>query len=492
MRGMNGRIDTYVDTCFLMDAAGRSYVLNNRLRVKVIHAVQRELARHGANPEAIKAQAVIMSNPEWFEKLTAERGEEKERRLYHQEKDAPADRIFRTMAIRCQDFGKKMCLLTADSALADALSVYEGVSIMFIDRYNKSRVVQEWLAYKSERVKQAQLGLSSFLAEKDIVLSSSGLQSAGLRQFLQNIAALGAEQQHLPILHEETIRIVQHNMHLEKEVRDLLASGKVIRHKKMREQSGTAFYCTEAALMEDIYFSRKEGRGVCILVSGEDELVRRYDARTRGAEPGADAICFYVLNSYGEPTPLLKAWFLLREEDTDSPAEIAPPEHKPLSPALPDDKAAPGKPASLSMEEVAKLAHTFNQKVGARVRQGDADSIADELRSLCPEQADIMFVLGILSARRQNKPSMVSELIQASKAIHPYCMENWFMAGNGAPKAATMVKNDAYFKLTKQIINRSQNLSPCKGVVQRLKQLRQSAPENVEVLLRQVQAKGAK
>ena len=180
------KIDTYVDTCFLMNPAGRSYVLNNRLRVKIIHAVQRELARHGTNPEAIKAQAVIMSNPELFEKLTAERVEETERRLYHQEKDASADRIFRTMAIRCQDFGKKMCLLTADSALADALSVYEGVSIMFIDSYDKSRVVQEWLAYKSERVKQAQREVSSFLAEKDIVLSSSGLQSAGLRQFLRD------------------------------------------------------------------------------------------------------------------------------------------------------------------------------------------------------------------------------------------------------------------------------------------------------------------
>ena len=146
------KIDTYVDTCFLMNSAGRSYVLNNHLRVKIIHAVQRELACHGTNPEAKKAQAVIMSNPELFEELTVERVEEKERRLYHQEKDAPADRIFRTMAIRCQDFGKKMCLLTADSALADALSVYEGVSIMFIGRYDKSRGVREWLEYTSQIV----------------------------------------------------------------------------------------------------------------------------------------------------------------------------------------------------------------------------------------------------------------------------------------------------------------------------------------------------
>ena len=89
---------------------------------------------------------------------------------------------------------------------------------------------------------------------------------------------------------------------------------------------------------------------------------------------------------------------------------------------------------------------------------------------------------------------MVNELIKASKAIHPYCLENWFAAGKSAnsPKSTTMVKSDAYFKLTKQIIARSQNLSPCKGLVQRLKHLRQSDPENVDVLLRLVQARGAK
>lgn len=105
-----------------------------------------------------------------------------------------------------------------------------------------------------------------------------------------------------------------------------------------------------------------------------------------------------------------------------------------------------------------------------------------------------MLVLGILSARRQNKPEMVDALISSVSSIHPYCLENWFRAGNGvgSPKAATIVKSDVYFRLTKRIIAISQNLAPCTGLVQRLKNLRPNAPERVDELLKQVMARGAK
>jgi hypothetical protein len=116
------------------------------------------------------------------------------------------------------------------------------------------------------------------------------------------------------------------------------------------------------------------------------------------------------------------------------------------------------------------------------------------LRSLNPQQPEAMLVLGILSARRQNKPELAEVLISSLSAIHPYCLENWFRAGNGAgsPKAATIVKSEVYYKLTKRIIAISQNLSPCTGLVQRLTMLRSHAPAHADELLKQVKARGAK
>ena len=248
-------------------------------------------------------------------------------------------------------------------------------------------------------------------------------------------------------------------------------------------------------MLDAVYGARCLGRDVCMLVA-DWELADSMEARSRGHVLWADVLSFCLLTPWGATTPLLKDWRLLREAECGNaemvqpqPMQAEPVDKSPFAEQQPEPRKA-----TLSMEEFVHLAHQFNPKVGGRVRQGAANTIAEELRGLNPQQPEAMLVLGILSARRQNKPEMADALISSVSSIHPYCLENWFRAGNGvgSPKAATIVKSDDYFRLTKRIIAISQNLAPCTGLVQRLKALRPNAPERVDELLKRVMARGAK
>ncbi|MDO5471580.1 MAG: hypothetical protein Q4F38_09800, partial [Akkermansia sp.] len=74
------KIDTYVDTCFLMNEAGRQFLQKSRLRPKVICTVKHELEKLADRAEAKAAMRLLESEPEPVEivkKLSEERDIEK-------------------------------------------------------------------------------------------------------------------------------------------------------------------------------------------------------------------------------------------------------------------------------------------------------------------------------------------------------------------------------------------------------------------------------
>lgn len=146
------------------------------------------------------------------------------------------------------------------------------------------------------------------------------------------------------------------------------------------------------------------------------------------------------------------------------------------------------------MEDFTGLAKQYNKKVGDRVREGSPDTLADELQQLNPDEPEAMIVLGILSARRQNKPQMVKPLIDALKPIHPYCLQHWFRTGTGnnSPKRETILNNDDFYRLTMSIIDKSPNLESCSGLISQLKSIKPKDPERLEQVLKLVQERRAK
>lgn len=497
-------IDTYVDTCFLMNEAGRQFLQRERLHAKVICTVKLELENLKDRAEAKAAMRLLESEPDTVEivkKLSEERDIEKS---LADERPLTADSVFRRLAIRYRSESNNVRFLTADMALAEALSLY-GAEILYLSRPDKC--VSNWRKLREQRCEDSLIQLKELVQHTDVVLTSSVLKSPYLEQFLLNVESLALPARQLPILHPVS---VENCTHLSLKALEMLENGKIIRKNGCETK-----YPTEQALLDALYYARLSGRSVCMLVSGWDEVVCGYDARSRAAEVEPDDVRFCVLLPWGELSPLLAhkrvRLFAEKIQNKLAPSSEATPEPAALPAQPPVDvvveKSAPAvepvvsaapseqkKKRSLSMEEFAGLAKLYNQKVGVRVRQGAGNTIAEELRGLNPQQPEAMLVLGILSARRQNKPEMADALISSVSSIHPYCLENWFRAGNGvgSPKAATIVKSDVYFRLTKRIIDISPNLAPCTGLVQRLKALRPNAAERVDELLKLVMDRGAK
>lgn len=481
--------DSYVDTSFLMNESGRKYLRAGKRQVKVIRSVMEELLHHAQNPESVQARRLLEEQPQLFDIYTGELPEERDARNGMPEgKRISADSVFRRIAIRCMDTETNVRFLTADTALAETLSVYPTSHITCLLR--QSGELGDWRVMREKLAKEAQQSMREWLGRTDVVLTSSALRSPYLHRFLLNVQAVNPGGALLPIVHKISIEEVLSRGHVSREVMELHDDRRVVRRERVE-----TVYRTESAMLDAVYGARCLGRDVCMLVA-DWELADSMEARSRGHVLWADVLSFCLLTPWGATTPLLKDWRLLREAECGN-AEMVQPQPVKTAPEG-RKKLAEQQPAVqksvLSMDEFAKLAHQFNPKVGVRVRQGAGNTIAEELRGLNSQQSDVMHVLGILSARRQNKPEMVDALISSVSSIHPYCLEKWFRAGNGggSPKAATMVKSDVYFRLTKRIIDISQDLAPCTGLVQCLKALRPNAPERVDELLKLVMDRGAK
>ncbi len=482
-------VDTYVDTSFLMNEQGRKYLQAGGRRVKVIRTIMDELQRQSSNPGAVQARRLLEEQPQFFDLLSAELSEERDARKGMPEgMYISADSVFRRIAIRGLDSETNVRFLTADTALAETLSVYPTSHVTCLLR--QSGELGDWRVMREKLAKEVQQSLLEWLSCTDVVLTSSALRSPYLHRFLLNVQAVNPGGALLPIVHKISIDSVLSRGHVSREVMELLDDRRVVRREGVE-----TVYRTEFAMLDAVYGARCLGRDVCMLVA-DWELADSMEARSRGHEQRADVLSYCLLTPWGSTMPLWKDWRLLREAERGSaelllaePMQAEPVDKSPFAEQQPEPQKA-----TLSMEEFAHLAHQFNPKVGGRVRQGAANTIAEELRGLNPQQPEAMLVLGILSARRQNKPELAEVLISSLSAIHPYCLENWFRAGNGAgsPKAATIVKSEVYYKLTKRIIAISQNLSPCTGLVQRLTMLRSHAPAHADELLKQVKARGAK
>lgn len=92
-------IDTYVDTCFLMNEAGRQFLQRERLHAKVICTVKLELENLKDRAEAKAAMRLLESEPDTVEivkKLSEERDIEKS---LADERPLTADSVFRRLAI---------------------------------------------------------------------------------------------------------------------------------------------------------------------------------------------------------------------------------------------------------------------------------------------------------------------------------------------------------------------------------------------------------
>lgn len=500
--------DTYVDTCFLVKKAGRDFLLDQQTKVIVIQSVDAEINKLEADHEdAREARNFIKEHPELFALVPRLPEERDIQKSLPPEKTVQADTVFRRIAIRCVEGGKAVRFLTADLALAAALSAYEGVQVSFLPREG---AVAAWSSVREAYIPKAVDSLREKLLFSDVVLSSSGLLSPYIMQFLRNVAAASVPGECLPIVHKLSKEAAGDRGHLTRELLVMLGNADVV-----RSFGSEAKYATERALLDALYFARTSGRPVSVVVA-DWSVADWYNPLTRAAEMMPDAVNFYVLNAWGELCPLLRDWRLLRAvegksepppatvESVVAASEPVPKKEKSL-PAqevhagaeAQKNKEAKNEPQDnksvLSMEAFDELAKKYNQKVGVRVRLDSLDTLAEELRQLNPEEPEAMIVLGILSARRQNKPEMAKKLIEKVKALHPYCLQTWFRQGKGAhsPKVETILKNDAFFKLTKSIISKSRNLKPCIGLVARLNSLRPKAPERVDYLLEQVQKRGA-
>lgn len=497
-------IDTYVDTCFLMNEAGRQFLLRAQLRPKVICTVKLELEKLQDRAEAKAAMHLLESEPDTVEivkKLSEERDIEKS---LADGRPLTADSVFRRLAIRYRAEANKVRFLTADMALAEALSLY-GAEILYLSRPDKC--VSNWRELREQRREDSLNKLKELVQHTDVVLTSSVLKSPYLEQFLLNIESLELPAKHLPILH----LVSQENCtHLSRNVLELLENNKIIRKNGCETK-----YPTEQALLDALYYARSSGRSVSMLVSGWDEVAYGYDARSRAAEVDPDDVRFCVLLPWGELSPLLAhkrvRLFAEKIQNKLTPSPEATPEPASLSvqplvtdeiekgspteaPVVSAPPAEPKKKCSLSMEAFAELARQYNQKVRRGVSKGSPDTLADELQKLKPDEPEAMIVLGILSARRQNMPKLVKPLIDALKSIHPYCMAHWFSPGTGknAPKSETILNNDEFFKLTKSIIGKSQNLEPCVGLINELNTIKSEDPKRIELILKRVQERGAK
>ncbi len=488
---MEAAADMYVDTCFLMNEPGLRYPEQKNIRVKVISSVLRELRHHEEqnNPMAKTVLETLGRRSDLFD-ILAEPNPEEHELACRGDKKPTADRVFRSMAIRSADFGRKLCVFTTDTALAEALSVYQGTTVYWFNCNDKSgkATPAEWTACKENEVKAVQKKLARMLTNRKYVLTSSALTSAGCRQFLENIAAIDLPGDSQPILHEESVDELTLHAHLEQPVRLLLKQS--VRRCKRRTYQGERIYRSEAALLDDVYFSGLAGQDVCVLVADEDELVSRYCARSRGAEQGAAAVSFCVLNVYGEPYPLLKAWHLLKDKE----AAQTPPEPAPATP----EKTLPTPPCLVEEKRFKVCCSKHTNAVSSIVKNATASEVEKELGKISSDAAEL-FCLRMLCFRlasRQKKCKIMEEMLKCFSSMPPYLFNGWASRGKNKEglTAEALLESGRFSTILIRLIDRTQDLQSCTTGIKKLVTLSKSATEAVrqhaEKILRRIQEHG--
>ncbi len=523
-------MNPYVDTCFLMSEAGRRYLLESGMRFSVIHSVKNELEKLAAKDKNVKAAqealAFMAQHAELFdccEQLPEERDILVSNRAGQ---NVLADSVFRRIAIRCADEQLPVHFLTADCSLAEVLGCY-AERITYLERLGG--LTRDWRAHRAEATRMAAAELASQLSESDVVFSSSGLRSPFLRQFLLNVQHLAANRKQLrPILHELSQGQICAGGHLPLDVLELLESSDVVRHCGCETP-----YRSETAMLDALYYARSSGRNVTVIVSGWDDVVQRYDARSHAAEPGADAVNFRVISPAGGLVPLLNAWRLRRlrkpenmtfplapkpaPAEREAEAHVDAPAPAPLEPYIPEEEVSSigSLPAALEKDDQnplqkpakengpidcrkaeAKYNHLLHQQMD---KMKMAEFVAELRKTYRPVDLPSIFIVAIKVARRRNKPAMVTALLnQIESPLPAYCFENWFARSKSnaeSPRARDLLLRKPFFDITKRIIARSADLSSCRPAMQVLLTLQHDQDETVNTRARQLQelavAKGA-
>ena len=437
----------YVDTCFLMLKQGRDYVWEQQLSCKVLHSVMQELQRlvDTKHADAQAALEFVTTHEALFEPLRVLPEERDIAKALLDGMTATADSVFRRLAIWHADTGTPVHFLTADAGLAAALSVYAGVKITFYLR-SEGRIA-DWDELGMEYEKSACQQITSLLNQYDVVITSSALKSPHIETFLRHVKNCGALPTQLPILHRASLEVIAESAHVSRKVLRLLSDSSVVRHSE-----GETVYRTEAAMLDARYFARNAKRPICMLVS-DWSIADRYDARTRSAEIMPDSVCFYVLNIWGEPCPMLKDWRLLRAVEW---AEARAAEE------LAEKNAAS---EALAVKEEAKSANSqvLDDKAVLLSRLTlllKADKI-EEVKEMVGDDASRLGY-AVLCARRWGKRALLAELMSQVETLPADCLDNWFKEAKTSPYRTTnekLLSDDELYQHLLTVVEKTQNVA---------------------------------
>lgn len=464
---------SYVDTCFLMLEPGRRHLLASGMKFTVIEAVRNELTRLADKDKNVKAAQealeFMQTHADLFE-MSAPMPEELGMRISLREgSQLTADSVFRRIAIRCADEQTPVHFLTADWALAEALGLY-ATKITYL--YREEEKICDWREHRTAVIRHAQDELAVLMAESDVVLSSSGLQSPFLRQFLQNLQSLGIEKSSRPILHSSSLDKVALLGHLPLEIVNMLEENEVVRHC-----GGEPRYLSETAMLDALFYARTLGRRITVVVSGWHDVVQRYDARSHGAESGVDAVNFRVISPAGGLVPLLKGW---RLRVYQKPELIT-------FPMAPGVASAPQPESETQVEECAPLEdehipmETVLKDIGSRLAQLVKDEHEWAVRSLIGSSRKRM-ALAVGYALRWGKKALLQTLVSEARDLPAYCFDNWFKK---SPHNANLISDeqlladDVYYKQLRCVLRNSEELSPDSPAIKILLQLVKSSEKTV-------------
>ena len=482
-------MNTFVDTCFLMQETGRQYLRTTRMRFSVIYSVQRELEKlSGAvQPcyEALMAKAFLSEVREQVN-LLPELPEERDiRKSLVEESPLQADAAFRNIAIRCADEQTPVHFLTADFALAEVLGSY-AEKITFLDRLNKQ--VHDWREIRASRVVDAQHELAGILADSDMVLTSSALCSPYLHQFLLNIQAVAPAKDRLPLLPGIAFQNVNEFHHLSWATEDLLENAELVRNVCCE-----TYYPSEPAFLDALFYARASGRRVTVVVSGWDDVVQRYDARTAAFQHQTDAVNFRVITPAGGLTPLLNLWRLRKFFDLNeahfpkAPAQedsfISSPEAQ-----LPPETAQP-ESESASMDEIVQLEGTSL----ALLVKSDQNEAVHEIA----EKSRNHRALAILYSCRWGKPTLLASLLERAEELPGYCFNHWFKRSQKAQRIVPieeLLLNDAYYECLRCVVQNTKDFQEQSASITVLQAFARGAgeclPQRARAVLEMLRARG--
>lgn len=448
----------FVDTCFLMNEVGRQYLLASGLRFTVILTVKNELERLADKEKNVKAAqdalAFMSLHTElfdWREQLPEERDIKAGLR---EEQEILADSVFRRIAIRCADEQVPVHFLTADWALAEALGLY-AAQITYLDRQH--RRVADWHQHRKEAVELAKENLLPLLRNNDIVLSSSGMQSPFLLQFLRNVQSMVTRKDDRLLVHSLSLEKMSETAHLSLEILDLLENGGVASTRSCETP-----YQSESAMLDAMYYARSAVRRVTVVVSGWHEVVQRYDARSHAAEPDTDPVNFMVITAAGGLMPLLNAW-QLRKLSKPVPVVF------PVAPALELPTGAEtmdynDEPVVENSEEAAVRLPDIEEEVssvGSHLAQlVKAENLQAVLAAVGENQQRLS--LAILYALRWGRTSMLQELVPYARELSPYCFDNWFKKSpknTNSLSCEQLLSDDFYYEQLRSVVRLSRHFS---------------------------------